>query len=117
VARSLLDASERPPVGEVTARPAARGRRGYGAYLGTVPAFGGPPVRGVRIQGVRRASPAERAGLRGGDVIVEFEGTELANLEDLAAVLRQARSGQEVQIVVVRDGERVHTTATLGTRR
>ena len=120
-AAALLDAPRRPeprieaPAGH-GGGPAASGP-GYGPYLGTVPAFGGAPVRGVRLQAVRPGSPAELAGLRGGDVIVAFDGVAVANLEEFSALLFGARAGQRVEIDLLRDGKPVHTTATLGQRR
>lgn len=89
---------------------------GYGPYLGTVPAFGGPPVRGVRISGVRTGSPAERAGLRGGDVLVGFGGDEIASLEEFSALLVTREPGEEVEVVVLRAGRRVALRAVLGMR-
>jgi hypothetical protein len=120
-AAALLDAPGRPevrieaPAGHGGPQPGAG--PGYGPYLGTVPEFGGAPVRGVRLQAVRPGSPAEFAGLRGGDVIVAFDGTSVANLEEFSALLFGARAGQRVEIVVLRDGKPVHATATLGQRR
>ena len=118
---ALLAVAERPALLAHAEPPHAPGPAqagpGYGPYLGTIPEFGGPPVRGVRIQGVRTGSPAEAAGLRAGDVIVEFDGTTVANLEDFAALLFAARPGQRVEIEAMRDGARVRTTATLGQRR
>ena len=120
-AAALLDAPRRPeprieaPAGH-GGGPAASGP-GYGPYLGTVPAFGGAPVRGVRLQAVRPGSPAELAGLRGGDVIVAFDGVAVANLEEFSALLFGARAGQRVEIDLLRDGKPVHATATLGQRR
>jgi membrane-associated protease RseP (regulator of RpoE activity) len=90
---------------------------GYGPYLGTVPAFGGEPVRGVRLSGVRSGSPAEAAGLRSGDVIVVFAGTEVASLEEFAALLFTRTPGARVGIVALRGEERIETEATLGRRR
>jgi hypothetical protein len=118
---ALLAVPERP-VALLRAQPAhamgpVQAGQGYGPYLGTIPDFGGPPVHGVRIQGVRTGSPAEAAGLRAGDVIVEFDGATVANLEDFSAVLFTARPGQRVEIEALRDGTRVRTTATLGQRR
>ncbi|HME72685.1 MAG TPA: M20/M25/M40 family metallo-hydrolase [Myxococcota bacterium] len=118
---ALLAVPERP-VALVHAQPShamgpAQAGPGYGPYLGTIPEFGGPPVRGVRIQGVRTGSPAEAAGLRAGDVIVEFDGAAVANLEEFSALLFTARPGQRVEIEAVRDGARIRTAATLGQRR
>ncbi|HEU0012254.1 MAG TPA: M20/M25/M40 family metallo-hydrolase, partial [Longimicrobium sp.] len=52
---------------------------GYGSYLGTVPDFT-PVEHGVKLSGVRAGSPAERAGIRGGDVIVAMDDAEIADL-------------------------------------
>ncbi|HTF35516.1 MAG TPA: M20/M25/M40 family metallo-hydrolase [Myxococcota bacterium] len=118
---ALLAAPQRPPAiahaQPVHAAGPAQAGPGYGPYLGTIPEFGGPPVRGVRIQGVRTGSPAEAAGLHGGDVIVEFDGAAVANLEEFSALLFTARPGQRVEIEAIRDGVRIRTAATLGQRR
>ncbi len=117
VTTDLANAPARPGVVLAEAPRPASGEGGYGPWLGTVPAFGGPPVRGVRLQAVRPGSPAEAAGLRPGDVIVEFAGAPIANLEEFAALLFGARAGERVEIVVERDGQRLPTSAVLGQRR
>jgi hypothetical protein len=118
VARRLADAPGRPAV--IQAEAPARGEdgaRGYGPYLGTVPAFGGAPVRGVRLQAVRPGSPAEQAGLRADDIIVEFADAPVVNLEEFAALLFGLRAGERVEIVVEREHQRIQTWAVLGQRR
>jgi hypothetical protein len=117
VASSVANAQVRPPARTTSAPEPASTGRGYGAYLGTIPDFAGAPQAGVRLQGVREGSPAERAGLRAGDVVVSLAGSEVVNLDEYAAVLRRMRAGSELEIVVLRDGERVNTRATLGRRR
>jgi Zn-dependent M28 family amino/carboxypeptidase len=96
--------------------PDAAPSRGYGPYLGTIPDMA-PVDFGVRLTGVREDSPAEEAGLRGGDVIVEFGGREVGDLYAYTYALRDHAPGDEVEIVVLRDGERVTLTAVLGQRR
>jgi len=114
--RELLDSDERPEV--VSAPPPSKGQGGgYGPYLGTIPDFGGMGERGVLLQGVRAHSPAETAGLRGGDRIVGFDGAEIANLEEYAALLFAARPGQRVEVIAIRDGQRMTFEVTLGQRR
>lgn len=89
---------------------------GYGPYLGTIPDMT-PRDFGLRITGVREGSPAEEGGLRGGDVVVEFDGNEIADIYAYTYALRDRKPGDEVVIVVERDGERVTLNVTLGERR
>ncbi len=96
--------------------PAGRGRGGYGPYLGVVPEFGEGASGGVRITGVRAGSPAEKGGIRAGDVIVKFAGVEVKTLEDLTFALRGRRAGDEVQVVVLRDGRQQVVRAVLAER-
>jgi hypothetical protein len=117
VAAGVAAARVRPPARTVTASKSTSRGRGYGPYLGTIPDFAGAPVPGVRLQGVRKDSPAERAGLQAGDVVVSLAGSEVANLEEYAAMLSRTRPGSEIEIVVLRDDRRVATRATLGQRR
>ena len=121
VALALAEAQERPhfaAVQPIAPRGAARGSHGggYGPYLGTVPAFGPASTAGARINAVMPDSPAERAGLAAGDVIVSFAGTPVASLEEFAALLFAQSEGSEVEIVVLRGEERIVTRAVLGRR-
>jgi hypothetical protein len=109
-----------PPTWVKVDAPAATGRgSGYGAYFGVVPDFGGGdgPPEGVRLSGVRPGSPAEKAGVRGGDVIVRFAGVEVRTLEDLTFALRGRRPGDQVQVIVRRDGREHPVQAVLEERR
>jgi len=76
-------------------------RRAIGVYLGTMPDYGANSP-GVRLAGVVSDSPAARAGLREGDVIVKLAETNIQNIEDLTAALRNQKPGDEVTIVVLR---------------
>ncbi len=116
VVRALLDAPQRPEVISA-ARPSREGGGGYGPYFGTIPDFAGSELRGVLLQGVRSASPAEKAGLRGGDRIVGFDGASIANLEEYAGLLYATHPGQRVEIIAIRDGNRLTFEAILGQRR
>jgi S1-C subfamily serine protease len=61
-------------------------------------------------------SPAERAGIRAGDVIVELDGERVRIVEDLLAALREREPGDTVTVTVVRDSERRELRATLAQR-
>lgn len=92
------------------------GSRGYGAYLGTIPDFTEVPG-GVALTGVRPGSPAEQAGIKGGDLIIKLAGKGVQNLQDFTYVLREHKPGDEVEIVVKRDGKEVTLKAVLGKRQ
>jgi hypothetical protein len=89
--------------------------RGYGPYLGTIPDFG-DYEGGVKLAGVREGSPAEKAGIRGGDVVIRFGGRDIADLYEYTDALRAHKAGDSVTIVVLRDAQEVTLTAVLGTR-
>jgi hypothetical protein len=88
---------------------------GYGAYLGTVPDMSENPG-GVRLTGVRAGSPAEKAGLRGSDVIVSIGGMPTPDLEAMTIALRAHKAGDVVDVRYVRAGVEQTVSVTLGTR-
>lgn len=87
-----------------------------GVYLGSIPDMT-PRDYGLRLTGVREGSPAEEGGLRGGDVVVEFDGKEITDIYAYTYALQDKKPGDVVVIVVERDGERVSLEVTLGERR
>ena len=93
----------------------AESREGYGSYLGTIPDFA-ESEKGVRLAGVQAGSPAARAGLREGDVIIRLAEMPVESLEDLASALRRRKPGEEVPIVILREGRQVTLKAVLRRR-
>ncbi|HEX2031680.1 MAG TPA: trypsin-like peptidase domain-containing protein [Actinomycetota bacterium] len=59
---------------------------------------------------------AEEAGIRPGDVIVAFQGQEVAGSEELGALILERQPGDQVEVTVIRGGEEITVTATLGVR-
>jgi Tol biopolymer transport system component len=86
-------------------------RENLRAYLGTIPDYA-TEVAGVKLSGVRGGSPAEKAGLKGGDVIVEFAGAKIANIYDYTYALDAVKIGQPVEVVVIRDGQQTRLRVT-----
>ena len=80
--------------------------------LGTMPdfAFGGP---GVKVQEVREDSPAAKAGILAGDVLLSVDGTELQGLRDLSTALKGHRPGDTVTVHLRRDDAELDLNATL----
>ncbi len=89
--------------------------RGFRVYLGTIPDYT-ESVKGVKLSGVRADSPAEKAGLKAGDVIVQFGDRKIENIYDYTFALQEHKAGETVSIIVQRDGKDVTVQATLEKR-
>lgn len=81
--------------------------RTTGVSTGTIPDYAAGDIAGMAISGVRKDGPADQAGLEKGDIIVEFDGQEITGAEDYQAVLLKAKADVTVEIVVVRNDERL----------
>lgn len=90
---------------------------GTAAYFGSVPDMAATEgVVGMRLTGITPGSPADKAGLKAGDVVIEFGGKPVKDLYEYTDALRSHRPGDVVEVVVLRDGRRMTFTATLGRR-
>jgi hypothetical protein len=100
--RAIADLPERPAF-----------HRAGRAYLGVMPGRG---RGGAAIRKVQPGTPAQKAGLRDGDTIVKAGDTEIRSWRELQRLLGKARPGDELALVVVREGERHELTLLLGER-
>jgi hypothetical protein len=102
-------------IGSQTPAAADREPGGRRASLGTMPdfSFSGP---GVRVQQVMPGSAAGAAGIVAGDVVVALDGEEVTDLRAYSALLKDHQPGDELTVTLLRDGEHVTVTATLGKR-
>jgi putative serine protease PepD len=57
--------------------------------------------------------PAAKAGIKPGDVIIEFEGLEISTSDELIVAIRSRDVGDRVNLVILRDGERIRLAVTL----
>ena len=78
--------------------------------------FGAPGDQGVLIATVRPASPAERAGVQVGDLIIEVGGQAIDTPSDVADAIRDSDSGDKVKVGLVRDGMKKTVEVTLAAR-
>ena len=104
---------ERPEYVQVKAK-ANPMRSGNRPYFGSIPDFANE-IEGYALQGVAPGSPADKGGLTGGDVIVEFGESKIGGLDDFDLALRKFKAGEQVPVVVLRDGKRVKLKVTLAT--
>ena len=106
----LISADERPEYVRVERSTSEEGSRDtLRAYLGTIPDYTTEGT-GVKLSGVRAGGPADKAGLKGGDIIVEFGGQQVANIYDYTYALDAVKIGEPVEVVVMRAGSRVKLT-------
>ena len=118
VSESLDQLKQKPQYVRVgqPATPAVGGPGGYGPYFGSIPDFG-QEHGGVKFADVHDGSPAGRAGFKGGDVMVEFDGKKIDNLYDFTYALRAHKAGDKVMVTVMRGGEKITRQVTLEVRK
>ncbi len=92
-----------------SATPQAAGRR---VLVGTVPAFD-YQGEGVKIESLTPDSPAAKAGLQPGDVIVRIGERKITDLRGYSEVLKQLEPGQTVTMEVLRGGSQVEVKITV----
>jgi hypothetical protein len=95
------------------------GSGGSRASLGVVPDYTTEQstIKGVKISGTVPGSPAEKAGLVDGDVLLGFNDKNLDNLMDLSVALGASKPGDKVKLRVKRGAREITTEATLGERK
>ena len=71
----------------------------------------------MRFSDVQPGSPAAKAGLKAGDVLVQFGGTPIKNLYDFTDALRRSKVGDVVEVTVQRDAKPLKASVKLEQRR
>jgi hypothetical protein len=89
---------------------------GYGPYFGSIPDFG-QTENGVRFSDVKPGSPAAKAGLKAGDVLVQFGDKSIKNLYDFTDALRRSKVGDVVPVTVLRGGKELKADVKLEQRK
>ena len=72
---------------------------------------------GVEITRVEEGSPADKAGLKSGDVVVEYNGEHVEGMEQFGRLVHETPAGREARLLINRSGATQMITATLGTRK
>ena len=107
------------PVFQVVAEDKASsgsGGSGYGPYFGSIPDFG-QTEKGVKFSDVKVNSPAAKAGLKAGDVLIQFGDKPINNLYDFTDALRRSKVGDVVEVKVLRDGQPLTVSVKLEQRK
>jgi hypothetical protein len=85
--------------------------------FGSMPAYPNPVKDGVLLEAVLEGTAADKAGIKGGDVLVKFGDNKITILEDFEGALRQHKPGDKVKVTVRRGMELIEAEVTLGRRR
>ncbi len=74
----------------------------FNIYIGTIPDYSSQ-MRGVRLMGVKDGSPADKAGIRGEDTIIQYNGVKIKNIYDYVYALGASKPGIPTSLVVLRN--------------
>ncbi len=113
---NLVKEGARPDYVKVQKSDKGGARDGLRAYLGTIPDYASE-VQGVKLSGARGGSPADKAGIKAGDIIVEFAGQKIANIYDYTYALDAVKIGVPVKVVIQREGKKVELSITPEARK
>jgi hypothetical protein len=91
-------------------------RRGTSVSMGIMPDYGYEQKDGLKITGVRDGGPAAKAGLKDGDRIVSCGSKAVGTIYDYMEIMKQYKPGDQLQVVVIRDGKEVKLDVSLDTR-
>lgn len=84
---------------------AGRGGRRLKVTLGIMPDFAGTEKKGLRIDGVTKEGPADKGGMKKGDIITAMNGMQVGNIYDYMARLSKLKHGQTVSVEIIREGK------------
>jgi serine protease DegQ len=75
-----------------------------------------PKNQGVMVAGVIRNGPADRAGIKPGDVLIEVEGAPVRDASQMLNLIAQLTPGNNGKLKIVRQGQPMDVTVTVGKR-
>ena len=99
---------------EFNNRPEGRGRFGYDDDEATRVPIEGTKIFGVRLDSIESSRPADLAGIKKGDVVIEFDGIPIRTPDELLSRVRRAIPYTTVNVVVMRGTEKVEIPVKMG---
>lgn len=88
---------------------------GWKVYVGTIPDYS-TDVNGFKISGVSEGSPAQKGGMKAGDIMIKFGDKKISNIYDYVYALKEFVPGDKVDVIVLRDGKELTFHLILGAR-
>jgi hypothetical protein len=109
----LLTREQTPVYQKVEQALSARGGvMGTRISVGTIPDYSYEVGDGMKLAGVRGGSAADKAGLKGGDILVEFAGQKVGSVQDYMVAMSGCKPAVAVKAVVRREGQRLELSIT-----
>ncbi|MFA3781537.1 M28 family peptidase [Melioribacteraceae bacterium 4301-Me] len=105
IAYSIDTVSNRPDFVKVE-EPKMRGTGNTKVSVGTIPEFG-YNGNGYKISGVTEGGAAQKAGMKGGDIIIKFGNKEVNNIYDFMYAIEKYNPGDSVDVIIIRDGKEI----------
>jgi Tol biopolymer transport system component len=115
ITRDLVQADAAPEFRDQPAEPQMRAN--LTAYLGTIPDYAKTDIKGVALGGVTKGAPAEKSGMRGGDIIIELAGKKIENIYDYTFAIEALKVGQAIKAKVQRGGETIELEVVPASRQ
>ena len=94
-------------------RPEGEGYIAEGSDIDVVP-VPGMNINGVRLNDISENRPADIAGLKDGDIVIEFDGLPMRTRRELESRIVRALPGSTVKVVVIRGTERLEIPVKIG---
>ena len=107
ITSSLLTSAELPDYRRAEKPEMSASRARLRVYLGTIPDYAQTATEGVQLAGVAGGGPADRAGLKAGDIIIEVAGRKIENIYDYTYALDALKVDELVSVVVLRADQRI----------
>ncbi|MGH9442385.1 MAG: M20/M25/M40 family metallo-hydrolase [Thermoanaerobaculia bacterium] len=107
----VANGRDRPPFRELPPTAVTASRQ-FRVWFGLMP-DPSSEVDGVKLAGVRAGSPAAKAGLQAGDVMVRFGRHDIRSVDDYSIAISEGSPGDEVEVIVTREGTLVSLHAVL----
>jgi S1-C subfamily serine protease len=101
-------------VREFRRRPAGIGRFGYEENDSERVPVPGTNIFGVRLDDISSSMPADMAGIKGGDIVIEFDGVPIRTPKELLARVRRAQPYSTVNVAVMREGQKLEIPVKMG---
>ena len=97
-----------------SSRPEGRGQFGYDDDETERVAIEGTKIFGIKVNSILQSRPADLAGIKNGDIITEFDGVAIRTPEELRSRIRRALPYGTVNVVVMRENERLEIPVKMG---